>query len=355
MQDGFTLAGRSLRPQVDPLTGSDRAWPDSQPTGGDPEGAGGGSQPPEGNAPLEEGRPGAARERVQDDPDDEDFDVEETDESGNPLDSETRLKKVANALKRSKKKLSMSRADRQRLKELREQGLSLDDLVYRARQHQDFEAQAAKNPAIRKLFLGETEAEEPRKPADPEFAFDESALGFDPNLNAANRAIADGLKRGARAEFLVEQLTKGFSPAEIKQRLDRIEGTTQAQARGSIEKEWNGTIRAAADEITDPAIRRMFVDSMVTAKQQFGGKRPASFFVDHYLKDLKIGRAEKARATAAAADAGAASPQQTQRTAERVAQLPRFGGLNSTPAPAKKGGENLADVRRRLTGQRPRG
>lgn len=355
---GFKLAGIESQALVASLH-DDRWGPDVTVPEAQPEGAGDGSQPSDDPAdPAVDGP--AAEARAGADDDDEDFDIDGEDDGTGPADTITpeKLKKITNALKRAKRKLSLSRADRQRIKELKDSGLTLDEMVYRSRQHREIEDAAKRNPKLRALFSGGEPDDTPdtRPAAEPEeeFTFDETALGFDPNANQANRAIADGLRRGAKAEFMLERLMKQIDPKTLKARVDRLEGHTVQTAQATINQEWNGAIKAAGAEIDDDGVRKLFVDSMLHAKREFAGKRPATFFVDHYLKDLKVGRKVAAAASAAAANSGPTTAQRQQAGAAKVATLPNLAGKGAAPAPAKHGRETLADVRRRLMGQSPR-
>lgn len=347
----------------------DRVFPVGE-DGADPEGVGGGSPPPDDDAHLDaEGgagddlagtEPPADRRTDADDPDDEEFDVDETDESGRTLTVEERIKKLASALKRAKRKLSTSRAGRQRLKELSDRGIHLDDLIVSHRNYHQLVELSRRNPEVRRLLSGDVGNDDPparsadRRPAadpEPEFTFDESpeALGFDPNESRTNRVLADGLKRAAKSEFLLERALKRIEQLEsLAPKVEGLDRTIRTESQQRIAREWDTVTAAAAAKIKDEGHRTIFQDLMLSAREKVGGRRAAADIAKHYLSKMGIDAGTAQRAGAAATAAGAAG-RRRHETAERVASLPR-PGQGGSPAPARKSNERLVDVRRRLTG-----
>jgi len=288
------------------------------------------------------------------DDDDEEFDA---DDDGQQTNAEERVKKLANAIKKAKRKLAATRSERQRLKELRDRGLSLDDLYADAREYRRLSQLLEQNPRLRAaLNGGDAEEREParrestRRPApepDEEFQFDESpdALGFDPKESQANRTLARGLREVASLKHQFTQLLKRLDPDTLIRRVDSLDQGLRQQTHAQVTREWTDAIGSASPHIKDPNQQKVFGDLMRAAFKENGGKRPAKFFVDHYLKLLGVNPAQAARATQAVAA-------QRNRTAERVAQLPRQNqGANAAPAPARKSKELLADVHKRIRNQ----
>lgn len=292
-----------------------------------------------------------------DDDDDEEFDEGEAD-----ADPRETVKKLRNALRKSKTKLGKSRADRQLLKELRDRGFSAQDLYADSREYRRLMETANRNPRLRALLNGSDVDDDAqsgrgsgrRAEADEEFRFDDSeeALGFAKDASPANKAIAAGLRRAALAEFQLAKLVKqlGGDPTQLVSQVRNLDQGIRTQSAAQLNQEWSGAIKAASEHIKDTGVRAMFQDAMLAAKGREGGKRPAAFFVQHYLKLLKVSPATAAKANTAAAAARG-------RIASNVAGLQRQdAGTRGTPAPAKNAREKLSDVHKRLrnvsTGQR---
>jgi hypothetical protein len=350
MFETFTV-GRRSRGLVASLD-ADRVAPDFA-AGAEADGEADGSQPSHDNADFDAAdgdvtdTTGVRADAENDD--DEEFDTE--DEQGKPL--EERFKKLTNALRKAKRKLGSTRAERQFLKELKDRGISAQDLYADSREYRRFLSQAEKNPRLRALISGGGDEDEAasrgrtseRRPAAEatNFQFDESAdaLGFDPKESKANQVLAGGLREIAQ---LKHQLTTILShlgdPKELASRVKNIDTTMRTQSQRSIDNEWNTAYSAAAKHITDPDLKAAFGDLVLAAKERHGGSKPAQFFIDHYLKKLKVNPSQAARASAAAG--------QRARTAERVTQLTRPTGQNGTPAPARTGKERLSEVHKRI-------
>lgn len=355
MFDTFTVARRSVG-LVASLE-ADRMAQDFD-NGAEDAGASDGSQPSSEHAHLDAGD-GAGDDdgTVQGDaarPDAAEDDDEEFDEDDTNADPQERVKKLQNALKKAKRKLGTSRGDRQFLKELRDAGLRPTDLYADSREYRRLMDLARKNPRVLAALNGSDvpdpsadrgRAERRDRTTDDDFQFDESAeaLGFDPKESRANRMLADGLKRTAKLEHQLTGLLKRLNPDALLERVENLDRGMRSQTQAQTDKEWNAAYTAASSKITDPGLQKAFGDLIRAAKSMDGGRRPAQFYVDHYLKLLNVNPAQAQRASDAAKAANRG------RVAERVANLPRQGNpQGSTPAPARRQRESLADVHKRI-------
>ncbi len=338
---------------------ADRMAADFSDAGADAAGAADGSQPSHDDAHLDEpvddgadastdaGEGDPERTATGDDGDDEEFE-DEDDPTADPVE---RAKKLKNALKKAKGKLAKSRGLREFVKQLRDRGVTLEDLYADAREYRRLSQMAERNPRLRALLVGsDAPADAPartsadRRPApDAEFQFDDSveALGFDPSESKANRVLADGLKRVAKLEHELTTTLARLQPDQLVDRVNRLDQTFQQQTTAQITREWGEAISAAARYIKDPDQRKVFGDLMLSAKQSQAGVRPAKFFVDHYLKLLKVNPAQADQANRAVAA-------QRNRVAQRVAELPRPASPNGTAAPARRTREIVSDVHKRI-------
>lgn len=292
-----------------------------------------------------------------DDEDDDDPDLREDAEV-----SPERVKRMAAKLKKLNRRDRSFRVERARLRELRDQGVTLDDLIHGNRQHRALAEQIANNPALKRLVTGDTAEDEAARrepparvePEDPEF--DESSLPFDPNENDANRYFANMAKQNHELQRAAKKLTA---------RLDQIEGKDVARAAEETKRAelaekstWKGAIDAAAKTIEDETVRTLFKDAVAAAYQnrQRHGKS-VNEIIAHYLKGkLAPGQAKAANDAAAKVTKTAApAPQRTAATQQRIAEqnktLPRTVAPAGSPASARTGKESLVDVRRRLTGR----
>jgi len=326
--------------------------------GADPAGAGGDSPSPSDGAHFDDGEGADGGDAGNGDParsaaadaDDEDFDEE--DDPDKPLTAEDQIKKLRGALKKAKRKLGSTRGERQALKELRDRGVNLNDLYADSREFRRLQQQVASNPRLKALLSGGSDEEPPARStrtadrrAEPEtdFTFDDSpeALGFDPKESRANERLADGLKRVAKLEHRLERELTRLNPDRLIETVNRLDTEFTRRDATAIRHEWGTAMDAAAKHITNEGQRDAFLDLMRFAMRAEAGKRPAKFFVDHYLKKLGVNPAQAGRARAAA-------DQQRNRVASHVAGLPRQSGGNGTPAPARKAKELLADVHKRI-------
>jgi hypothetical protein len=358
MYETLTVARRSsgLVASLD----ADRMAADFSDAGADAAGAADGAQPSHDDAHLDEtsddgadGSPDAGegdpdRAAAGDESDDEEFD-DEDDPTADPAE---RAKKLKNALKKAKSKLSKSRPIREYVKQLRDRGIALEDLYADAREYRRLMQLAERNPRLRGLLVGSdapddaparTSADRRPAPASEEFQFDESfeALGFDPNESKANRVLANGLKRIAQLEHQLTTTLARLQPDQLVDRVNKLDQTFRQQTTAQINREWSEAITAAARYIKDPDQRKVFGDLMLSAKQAKAGQAPAKFFVDHYLKLLKVNPAQADQANRAVAA-------QRNRVAQRVAELPRPAGQNGTAAPARRTRELVSDVHKRI-------
>ena len=341
--------------------------PDAGAGGGTPDPVGGGDGLPPSDVstdPPAGDEPAVARTTTDDDDEDDDVDDDLTpDAEVTP----ERFKRVTAKLSKLKRRDRSFRVERGRLRELRAQGISLDDLIHGTRQHRELATQLARNPRLRELVSGDAAEEAgvatPRTREanpDPDPDFDDKSLPFDPEENDTNRYFATlardnhGLKRTA---------------AQLQKRLDAIEGKDTARTQAETQRAeamerttWKSVIDAAAAEVPE-AYRNVFKDAMTSAyhNRKTHGK-PPTFFVGHYLRG-QVTAAQSKAASDAARKAGEkpatpAVPVRTAATQQRIAEanktLPRTVAPNGTPAPARSGKESLLDVRRRLTGSKSR-
>ncbi len=314
---------------------------------------GGGETPPE--SPSAEGDPSpdpAVHATGEEDDDDELDDDPDLKDDGQPI-TPDRFKRVTTKLSKLNRRDKKYRTVTARLKDLAKQGLSLDDLVVKARQYDGLDQQIRTNPRLRSLIYGGEPEPAPARSAEPvvEPEFDESALPFDPNENPTNRYFADLAKNSFEQQRVIRQL---------QERLTGFEGKDTARTEATIRREWKSTIDTAAAFIKDEGVQTLFKDAMTAAYHNVGrtGKMRAAQIADHYLKALKVNPAQAAAATAAvAAAAPAAAPAPNRAaTAQRIAENNRGLSRNVAPAgiptPARNPRETLADVRKRITGSR---
>lgn len=326
--------------------------PDAGAGGGgtDPVDGGDGNPPPAGDIDPTGDAPAAG---TDDDDDEEDPDLR-ADAEVTP----ERMKRITAKLAKLNRRDKSFRVERARLKDLRERGITLDDLIHGNRQHRELAEQIARNPALKKLVSGDVAEEERREPPaakeDDDPDFDEKALPFDPDESPINRYFADL----AKTNHDLRRNTK-----KLEGRLNQIEGkdtarTAEETKRVELEERntWKSAIDAAAKTIEDEDIRMLFKDALAGAYQNRArhGKTPQQI-IAHYLKG-KVTSRQAAVATAAAGKVTPpAAPVRTAATQQRIAEqnktLPRTVAPAGTPASARSGKESLADVRRRLTGK----
>lgn len=325
----------------------DTAGTGAAPTGGD------GSQPSDAGNSGDAGDFGDAGDDAGGDPGDagdadagerdenlEDLLVDEDDDDQPgqaPRTAEDRIKALA------KKNTKLRKQMAKRLTALKRiEGMDLDELLYKARSYDNFDAATRRNPRLRALLDGGDADDDtadgptarPRKGKMNEPpAFDESALPFDPNENPTNRYFADMAKRNHALEHQLGQLVA---------RLDGVEQLDGKRSEAAVTKEWTSVIRGASEQVKDPAVRDLFKDALLGAMHnpQIRGKYTPQQIVAHYLKRLNIAPAQAQRAVAAA----------RQRVATNNKNLPRHppnGGMPAAARPAKN--ERMEDVRKRLS------
>lgn len=297
----------------------------------------------------------AAAQPTDDDEEGEDEDLRDDGEY-----TPERFKRVASKLKKQTRRVQKLTARereheplRAQLAELREQGISLDDLKYGFRQHRELAAQIASNPTLRKLVEGdeavETREEPSRAAVDDDPDFDESALPFDPNESPINKYFRDLAKQN-------HDLSR--AARKLEDRLNQIEGkeTSREMAQRQVaEREerttWKSAIDAAADTLADDMTRTLFKDAMTAAYHGRGKhQQTPQQIIAHYLK----GNVAPGQAKAANAAAAKAAPVRTAATQQRIAEqnktLPRTVAPAGSPASARTGKETLTSVRKRITG-----
>lgn len=327
--------------------------PDAGTGGGDahPVDGGDGTPPPDVHIDEPAAEP-SARATTDDDEDDDDPDL-----SADAEVTPERFKRVTAKLAKLNRRDRSFRVERARLKDLRDHGVTLDDLIHGTRQHRELAEQIANNPVLRKLVNGDEHAEETRRdapaaktePDDPDF--DETSLPFDPNESETNKYFADLAKKN-------HALTR--TAKQLEARLNQIEGkdTARTQAeQADVERQerttWKSAIDAAAATIDDDMTRILFKDALTAAFHDRAKHRlTPQQIIAHYLKG-KVTTRQAATATAAATKA---APVRTAATQQRIAEqnktLPRTVAPQGGPASARTGKESLNDVRRRLTGSK---
>lgn len=327
--------------------------PDAGGAGGDadPDGQGDGSQPPDDGADLGDGSQHASGDPAHagdDDEDDDDEDEFADDEVPTP----ERWKKVTSKLRKQNRRVKKLQPVAQRHRELKEQGLTLDDLLVKARNYDSLDATIRGNKKLARAIYGGDAEDEPttgrqsrNAPAVDE-EFDESKLPFDPNANEANRYFANMAKQNFELQRELKKLAE---------RQNQMDGRDTQRTVREEQGQWKTTIDATLKHIKDDGIRTVLSDALVAAfhARKSHGKTPQQV-VDHYLKVLKVNPQEAAKAGAAAAAAAGNKPGATgrQATQQRIAEgnrtLPRTVAPTGTPAPARTGKERLSDVHKRL-------
>lgn len=311
--------------------------------GSDPVNGGAGDSPAGGDVDAgDEGDPEGQHASGADPDDDEDEDDPDTREDGEW--TPERIKKVTTKLKKLQRRDRRFAPTRSRLAELRERGVSLDDVLYGHRQYGELSQQIARNPNLRKLVTGDIaaeEREETRAPAEPDF--DEAGLPFDPNENPTNRYFADLAKSNHELRRELKKLAG---------RIDSSDGRDAQRIEGEERRTWKGAIDAAAGTIKDEQARMWFKDAMVLAYQDRGKhRRTPQQMIAHYLKSNASPNQARA-ANTAAQNAGKRTAATQQRIAEQNKNLPRTAAPpGGSPAPARQQRESLAEVRKRLTGR----
>jgi hypothetical protein len=279
-----------------------------------------------------------------DDDDDDDDDDLPTD-----VPDRTRWEKVRKKLSKLNRRDRRLAPVRERLKELKEQGLSLDDLVLTHRQYRSLEQSIRQNPKLRQaLFGGDAEegSNTSRQPAPQpvEEQFDESSLPFDPNENKTNRYFADLAKKAWEMERKLTQLNGNVATQQ-----QREHQRTEAQ----VKEAWVNKTDAAAKFIKDKGVQTIFRDAMTAAYHNARGRFTPEQIVNHYLKQLGIDPKQAARANAAAAGAGNANPNATLAARNRVANdnrnQPRTVAPPGAPASAQNGRPTLAGIKKRIS------
>jgi hypothetical protein len=271
--------------------------------------------------------------------------VGEDDDEDRTQPHEVRIKKLSAKNRKLQRRL-MREADKAK----RYDGLDDPDTVrVRLREAAQLKDLIHNNPELRALLQqGGKPKEEPTRRPDAEPEFDEAALPFDPNENPANRYFADLAKTN---HALVRKV------AALEGRINQVDGRDVARTEASAWQEWNAATDAALAQVADDGVRLLLKDQMTAAWTLHGKTKQYTHqhILNHYLtgplkKFLKP--AEAARATAAAAaSATTRTTAEQQRIAERNRGLPRTVAPSGTPAPARSGGERLADVARRIRHQ----
>jgi hypothetical protein len=241
-------------------------------------------------------------------------------------DPTTRVQKIANALKKSKKAKAALQT-------------RLRDLEVKATQFDRLSKSISENPRIAAMLRGEPAPEAPppqtpmsRLARELGIDFDTQALPFDRDENDVNRWFAK------QAEVVSQALTK---IADLQAKLDQLSQTQTRQQELSAERTWAAVVAQAAGQIRHEGVRTLFIDQMKSAYDHVrrqGLPYTPQQIATHYLTSLGLSPAQQQRATAAAA--------QAQATAEANHALPRPAALagGGTPAPPTSKPRTLAEA-----------
>lgn len=254
-----------------------------------------------------------------DDPDDEDADLPE-EVRNNPSRLRTRLR-------RTQRQLAEYRPFADRLRGPDGKFQNVDDLLYKAREFDQLDAQLRGNPHLRQTLLGE----QPAAADAGDAAFDPSTLPFETD-SPEGKYFASLAETTHRQQQTITKLTA---------RLDAMEQGTQAASVAQHESTWRAATLAAANEIEDRGVRRLFITAMYhggfdKAKREGTlGRIDVKAVIQRQLAELRVTQSTKNRAAAAA----------SQRVAEANKSQPRAARGSSTPAPAQKPAAANANVR----------
>lgn len=271
-----------------------------------------------------------------DDADDDADDDEDADlDDGRPLDE--RFRKVLKSKRKIERQLRTLKPHAPLLKQLRDAGLNLSDLVSSHQQLQALQQRMAKNPKLKDLFGTEDgdEGGKPRRAAattETEFPFDTSTKSgqFFKDFIESSRALQDQILDR------LEQLDSGFKQ-------DRTERTTQ-QTQATV-TQWRAATDAAMKQLPKPfqalfnnvvglEMRRALRGEITATPQQV---------IDFYLKDIRKNNGLGAAPASRASDAA------RETVARRTTTLPRRPAGHGAPGPAKEQRvQRLSDFNRGL-------
>jgi hypothetical protein len=232
-----------------------------------------------------------------------------------------------------RKKLAKQRRQLTRYRPIvqRVNGVDLDTVIARARSADEIQGVLAKHPKLRKQVLdalgGQAEPD-----ADDDDQFDPKSLPFNTD-DDAGKFFAQMVK-----DFRAMQKELKAAKAELA----GVKQTGLQQTRAQEMRTWQSATKAAAAQVPEWA-RDMFNDAVYGAfreAEQKGVRLEPQKVIKHYLSKLPISDRQKAAAAAASAS----------RAANRNSTLPRVPQTPGVPAGARKQGETVADVNRRIRG-----
>lgn len=254
---------------------------------------------------------------VDDDADDDDY-------SDVPFKDDPRFKAMAKKLAKQRRQLTRMRPVYGRAKDL-----NLDDLILGHRSAQQLQDALSRNPKLAKQ-VAEAVAGFHEEPASEVDDFDPSKLPFDTN-DESGKFFANLVKE-------VRGLQKELKAA--KSELSTLRQHGQQQDRRGTLQTWRSQVVAASAKVPEWA-RDMFNDAVYGAfhvAEQKGTRLDPQKVIQHYLSKLPI--SDKAKQSAAAA----------ARADKHNSNLPRVPQTPGVPASARKPGETVADVNRRIRG-----
>lgn len=301
--------------------------------------------------------PKAAREASEDEDDDSDLEIDPSDNA--PL--EDRVKKLAGALSKAKKKLRKARSVAESVR-----GVNLDDLRFKARSYESLEEQIQRNPRLRGLLYGDAAGESPSPPSRrpspvsaPDTDWTATSLPYDPEANDVNRhmarrdrdlhelqrTVASVLPALDRLERLERELgTLGRDLSSLGQReLSREEVATKGRWKAATEH----ALRFIPDAIDQRNFKELIARDYLLLQRQGRAADPRQVVEGHFAAFKQAGRVRAIQRRPGDATA--------QRMAEGNRLLPRAGAVvGGVAAPARdKANERITDVHRRVLGRLP--
>lgn len=273
-----------------------------------------------GDGAGEDDRPIARPEPADDDDDDDADDYEAL-----PFKEDPQFKRVLTKLKKRNRQLAKLRPLAARVKDV-----DLDSVLTKAKSADELQATLARHPELAEQVLKAMSGLAERPPAAAAKKFDRKSLPF---------SVEDPSGQFF-ATFYEEFLAMKEELASTKSALATHRDSADRQSRAVEMRGWQDAVKAAASKVPTWA-RDMFNDAVYGAyreAQSRGNRLDPQRVIRHYLNNLPIGDQAKAAANAAAKD----------RIASTNTNLPRVPSRSGVPASARKPGETVADVNRRV-------
>lgn len=260
--------------------------------------------------------------------------------------ADERIKALADRRRKLQRRLAKMAPVYQRM-----EGRDIDAVLSNARNYEQLIELAQSNPTLARQLLGidaAPAAAPARAAGDAPPADDAAALGlidlaklpFEANsdVNKFFYKLAEDFNSLKKELHATRELAKGAD-----QRLS-------SEAKTGRTRNWKSAIDSAAGQIPDEGLRDVFTDLMKHAfnaeeqKVTLGQRAFApEFYVNHYLKKLKVNADTQRRAQDAV----------RQRGAERTAALPRQQTGSGAPAPVNGNVRiDMAEARRRMLAAR---